>query len=232
MAKASYQITRIREDGVATRVYTMEPTNGQLPAFKPGQFVKIFFPGNDREFRMFSIASPPDSQALEFCIKILPEGKFSQILDKAKAGDVFTIEGPFGHFAYEGAQNCALVAAGTGIAPVLSMLRHIVRQRIAGKFTLLFTNKTEKSILYREELEAMSRKHPGIHVVFTLTQEAPETWNGERGRINAEMVGRHIPDPGQRFWYFCGPVEFVKTIKDYALGKGVHPQRIKMEGWG
>jgi len=232
MVKLQYRIAKIVEDGVSTKLYTLESVNGTSITFKPGQFVKIFFPGSEKEFRMFSIASPPGEADLEFCIKILPDGKFSQLIDKMKMGETLTLEGPFGHFVYEDADNCAFVAAGTGIAPVLSMLRYIAHTQKPGNFTLLYTNKTRNSILYYDELKRLQQQHSGFNIIFTLTQEVPENWDGETGRINPDMVNKHIPDPAARFWYFCGPVEFVKTIKDYTLNHGVHPQRIKMEGWG
>lgn len=230
-----YRIVSITKDGSNVKIFKLEAVNGSDISFKPGQFVNLHIKTQTSEpplFRQFSIASSPSRKTLEFCIKILKEGKFTSQIDKMNVGDVLGIIGPFGHFAYDDSNSCAFVAAGTGIAPIISMLRHIVEKKIAGKFTLIYSNKTEKSILYYQELRALAGAYPGINVVFTLTQEVPENWKGETGRIDHAMIERHISDAGSRAWYFCGPVDFVKTIKDFALGKGVHPTKIKMEGWG
>ncbi len=230
MVKASYKIAGIRSDGTATKIFLMEPVHGERMQFKPGQFVKLFFPGNDKDFRMFSLASAPGEKSLEFCIKILPDGKFSQVIDRLEVGAMLDIEGPFGHFVYSDQSKCVFVAAGTGIAPVLSMLRHIKNKNIRGEFTLFFTNKTKDAILYQNELRQLEQD--GIHVVYTITREQPEDWKGELGRIDSSMIDKYVKNAGECNWYFCGPLEFVKMIKQHALDKGVQPQNIKMEGWG
>lgn len=230
-----YRIARIESDGVNVKRFYLESVDGTSIEFKPGQFVNLYMktaPGEPPLFRQFSIASSPTSKMLEFCIKILPEGKFTSKLDKMNVGDVLGVIGPFGHFAYDGGNNCAFVAAGTGVAPIISMLRSINERKADGNFTFVYSNKTEQMILYYKELKALTASNPAIRIIFTLTQETPENWKGEKGRINHGMIERHIHDAGAKSWFFCGPLEFVKTIKDFALGKGVHPTKIKMEGWG
>ncbi len=228
-----YRIIKIEKDGLNVKIFHLEPVNEDTITFKPGQFVNLYMktqPGESLLFRQFSIASAPSSNILEFCIKILPDGKFTGKLDGMKIGDMLGVLGPFGHFAYDSNNASVFIAGGTGIAPIMSMLRYVKENNIAGDFTVFYTNKKEDMILYYDELKQF--QNSGIKIVFTLTQEIPETWKGEKGRINSEILERHVKSAEKKAWYCCGPLEFVKIIKEFALGKGVEPTKIKIEGWG
>lgn len=229
-----YKISSVRNDGTNVKIFTLESTNGHNVQFKPGQFVNLYLleNGNFSIFRQFSIASDPSSAQLEFCIKILQDGKFTSALDKLSIGAEIGLAGPFGHFVYQGQKECVFIAAGTGIAPMMSMLRYINENKIDGEFIVLYTNKTEDSIIYYNELKKLQAENKNIKVVFTLTQETPAHWQGELGRISSEMVEKYVTKSNERMWFFCGPVEFVKTIKEHALGKGAQPDKMKIEGWG
>ena len=230
----SYQITQVKPMGKNVKIYILKSKDGTTLAFKPGQFVNLYLKedGKFSTFRQFSIASKPGVDYLEFCIKISSDGKFTPPLDKLPLGAEIGVAGPFGHFVYAEQNKCAFIAAGTGIAPMLSMLRYIADKKTPGNYTLLYTNKTKDRILYYEELKELEKQHPNIRVICTVTQETPINWNGETGRINPEMVKKYIDHPQEYMWYFCGPVEFVKTIKEQALNHGAQPQNIKIEGWG
>ncbi|MDO8553404.1 MAG: FAD-dependent oxidoreductase [Candidatus Micrarchaeota archaeon] len=228
-----YKIVKIEKDGLNVKRFHLESVNGTAISFKPGQFVNLYIKTPPEEallFRQFSIASAPSNRILEFCIKILPDGKFTSKLDKMNIGDLLGVIGPFGHFNYDGNNGSVFIAGGTGIAPMMSMLRYIKENKITGDFTIFYTNKKEDMILYYDELKEF--QNSGIKIVFTLTQENPESWKGETGRINNEMMERHVQIAEKKSWYCCGPLEFVKIIKEFALGKGVEPAKIKIEGWG
>ena len=229
-----FKIAGIRNDGKNAKIIKLASTDGNRISFKPGQFVNLYLleNGNPGIFRQFSVASPPGEEQLEFCIKILDDGKFTAPLGKMQVGDQLGVVGPFGHFSYLGQQNCIFVAAGTGIAPIMSMLREIKNKKINGNFTLFYSNKTYDSILYYDELKGIPQENNNIKIVFTLTQEEPEGWAGEKGRVSKEMLDRHVTDPKEASWYCCGPLEFVKMLKEYALSEGTPPEKIKIEGWG
>lgn len=222
-----FKIIDVKTDRKNVKIFTLD---GERINFKPGQFVNLYLIENQSIFRQFSIASPPGNNGLEFCIKILHDGKFTSVLDKLPIGSEIGLSGPFGHFVYQEQDRCIFVAAGTGIAPIISMLRHIKEKNMKGNFTLIYSNKTEDSILYYDELKKL--KKDGISVIFTLTQETPVDWQGEKGRINSSMVEKYVQNPKDSMWYACGPAEFVKIIKEFALEKGVQPEKIKIEGWG
>ena len=228
----NFRINSFRNEAKNVILYKLESSTGEKVNFKPGQFVNLYLleDGKPGIFRQFSIASAPSETQLEFCIKILPDGKFTSVLEKLQVGTELGVAGPFGHFTYNEQTDCVFLGAGTGIAPIISMLRHIKKNDVRGNFTLFYSNKTEDSIIYYDELKKLSNE--GINVVFTLTQETSENWKGENGRINPYMISKYVVNPGKMSWYSCGPLEFVKMIKEHAMTNGVPPDRIKVEGWG
>lgn len=226
-----YGISNIEQMSVDIKKFTLQGS-GKL-VFKPGQFVSIYLMENGRFTisRPFSIASSPAANHLEFCIRIVG-GQFTGALDKLKVGAELGVAGPFGHFAYEEQKECVFAVAGTGIAPIMSILRYVNEKRIMGDFILMYSNKTKDAILYYDELKKMQEGNPRIKLVFTLTRETPQNWVGECGRIDETMIKKHITRSVEKAWYLCGPLEFVKAIKECALAKGTAPDRIKIEGWG
>ena len=126
------------------------------------------------------------------------------------------------------------IAAGTGIAPVMSMLRQIQETKIDGKFSLFYTNKFENSIIYHDELKKINGSAGNISVVFTLTQDVPEEWKHDKGRINKEMIAKymHKHNASHCNFYICGPLEFIKQIKEAVISLGAKPENIRVEGWG
>ncbi len=231
--KAEYSISKITPDGQEVRVYTLTPCGQKLDSFLPGQFAKLALKKNGTTSisRPYSIASAPSPDGiLEFCIK-MEKGQLTSLLEKACVGDVIEVDGPYGHFAYSESKKTVLLAGGTGIAPMMSMARYIRNKEIKGEVVLIYSNKTEKDILYRKELETFKQK--GFIIVHTLTREEEGSpWKGERGRISKELVEKYVKDPQNSSWYFCGPLQMVTAFKQIALELGADPKKIKLEGWG
>lgn len=229
-----FAISGIEECGNGIKKFILRSPVGERLNFKPGQFANIYLPegGGYAIFRPFSIASSPTADYLEFCIRIVG-GLFTSGLDKLAAGTEVGIAGPFGHFVYNGQKECVFAVAGTGIAPIMSMLRYVNEKKIDGDFILLYSNKTREAILYYDELKRLRAENPCIRIVFTLTRETPEGWSGECGRIDEAMIEKHIQKRAANMqWYLCGPLEFVKAMKECALARGTPAANIKIEGWG
>lgn len=161
--------------------------------FYPGQYVmlKVPYPPTGEELkRAYSIASTPlRKDILELTIKRKEGGKASVYLTtEVKPGDEFYIKGPYGKFYWiEGLSTCVvLIGAGSGIVPLMSILRYIRDKELHNvKATLLASFTTYEEIIYREELEDMS-SYSNMRVKITLTREKPEGWRGYTGRINTE----------------------------------------------
>jgi ferredoxin-NADP reductase len=229
-----YKIASIANPAPETKVFRMEPADGAALKYMPGQFVFLHIldkDGNTAAKKPYSLASSPDEPFLEFCIKIR-HGNVTGMLDQMAVGSVVGIEGPFGHFIYEGQREAGFIAGGVGIAPFIGMLRYIAGRRLKGRFALFYSAKTKDSLLYLDELSELHRRNPDIKLVITLTREAPPGWQGECGRLSEEMIMKHVEQPGKVSWWICGPLEMVGAMKTCLVKSGKDGKDIRMEGWG
>ncbi len=224
-----YRISAIRNLSPTVRGFTFDPVEDPIE-FRAGEFVFLHLLDKDGKSilkRPYSIASPPGSRKLEFCIKLIG-GEMTKRLEKMDVGEVLGISDGGGHFGYRGERKAAFIAGGTGVAPMLSILRHVKEKGIDGEFVLFYSARTKEDILYREELEELD-KEPNIRVVITLTRQE---WEGETGRICDAMVKRYTPKPADYVWRICGPMALAKGMKECLLAAGTDPKDIKIEGWG
>jgi ferredoxin-NADP reductase len=204
--------------------------------FYPGQYVMLevpYPPTGELLKRAYSIAnSPLQKDRLELTVKKTPNGKASVILTEyVKVGDTFKIKGPYGKFVWlpDMSDRIALISAGSGIVPLMCILRYIVSAKLHHvKATLLYSNTSYEEIIYRKELESM-KNYPNIKVVHTLTRSVPEGWKGYTGRINPDMILKEIQDIPLNLYYLCGPPKFVDDITAMLLDLGVDKERIKKE---
>lgn len=228
-----YAISSIDDSVQGTKIFRLEPADGGMGPFVPGQFVFLHIldaQGASQLKRAYSIASSPSAPYLEFAIDMLG-GQMTSLLDKMKAGDAIGVEGPVGHMVYKDERRAAFLAGGTGVAPFMSMLRHIAEKKLEGEFVLCYSVRTADRILFREELARLQRENPSIKVVVTLTREDPAGWKGERGRMSCSMLGRHVSDPKSFDWWLCGSKEMMKSMRECIEGMGVDKKRIRLEGW-
>ncbi|VVC02583.1 Sulfhydrogenase 2 subunit gamma [Candidatus Bilamarchaeum dharawalense] len=229
-----YRIISIEKTAEDVKIFRMEPIDGRLLSYKPGQFAFIHLldsEGRTTLKRPYSIASAPHAPYLEFCIKII-NGAMTSQLEKLDQGATVGIEGPAGHFFYGDQRNVGLVASGTGVAPMIGILRDIAEKKLEGNFILFYSTKTLDSMVYQHEFENIQKINPNIKIVITLTREQPVGWKGELGRINQEMITKHVIDPKNMDWWMCGQMEMIKAMKAILVELCIDLKRVKMEGWG
>jgi NAD(P)H-flavin reductase len=236
MDMLKYKIADITLISASVKLFTLAPLDRKLE-FKPGQFTMLHLLDNNGQSvdkRPYSIASSPLSKHLELCIKILPEGRFTQKLDTLKKGTTIGVEGAWGNFHYHEETNAVFLAGGTGVAPFLSVLRYLNEKKINGNFALFYSVRAREFILYRKELEQLS-KNPNFKIVITLTREEPKAWKGECGRITTAMLKKHVPQLaalGSVYFYICGPMEMAMSIHESITSSGVKKEKVFFEGWG
>lgn len=193
--------------------------------FKSGQFIVFILKDKEGEFRRaYSISTSPDEKEFfEITIKETPNGRASNIfLKEAKINDEFEALGPYGTFIYnnEDVKNIIHISAGSGIAPIRSIIYYILKNKPEIKQTLLFSNKTEKDIIYKEEFEKLP-----IENVFTLTRE---THNKHRnGRISKDLLKNYIKDSA--LYFICGPPLFVDSMVNELKDLNVKQEQIRTE---
>ncbi len=204
--------------------------------FYPGQYVMIEVPypkTGEVLKRAYSIANPPTQKDhLSITVKRTPNGKASYILtEHTRVGDKFKVKGPYGKFVWLPGMSTriVLVAAGSGIVPLMCMLRYIVDANLHNvKATLLYSNTSYEEVIYREELKSME-KHSNIKIVHTLTRSVPEGWKGYTGRINPDMILKEVDDIPANLYYVCGPPKFVDDISVMLTELGADREQIKKE---
>ncbi len=212
------------------------------PGHLGGQHVDLRLTAEDGYVaqRSYSIASGARSGPLvELTVDAVPDGEVSGFLHAdLRIGDQIEIRGPIGgYFAWSAAHDYGLllIAGGSGIVPLMSMLR----SRAAGGATqparLLYSSRGIDQIIYRAELDRLAAQGAGAHftLTHTLTRNAPSGWTGERGRIDRMMLTRRQFTPaGNPDVYVCGPTAFVETIAEHLVAMGHKAGNVRTERFG
>jgi ferredoxin-NADP reductase len=208
------------------------------PGHRAGQHVDVRLTAEDGYIaqRGYSIASGPEDDRLELTVERVEDGEVSTYLtEELRAGDELELRGPIGgYFVWEERLGgpLLLVAGGSGVVPLRSILRH---RRAVGSdvpVRLLLSARTLSDVLYRAELEQLGTE-PGVDLQLTLTRGAPDGWTGRRGRFDRAMLQELAWPAEQRpLVYVCGPTQFVETAAGLLVELGYDPTRIKTERFG
>ncbi len=223
--------THVKE--VIPRTYNVKSFRFPKPAtlsYKAGQFLIATIKANGEELsKPFSISSSPtETEHIEFTKK-LSESEFSTALKALKDGDWARIDAPYGSFTFEGEhEKICLLGGGIGITPFRSICRYCTDKRIDAKITLLYGNRSENDIVFREEFEALEKQNPNLKVVFTVN-EATSGWKGAIGFINTELVKKEIPDYEENVFYTCGPPAMVEAMEKLVEALGLPKKQLKRE---
>ncbi|MBS0245693.1 MAG: ferredoxin reductase [Proteobacteria bacterium] len=209
------------------------------PGHRAGQHVdvRLTAPDGYQAQRSYSIASPPGEGALTLTVEMLPDGEVSSYLaGEARAGDQFELRGPIGgYFVWtpELEGPLFLVAGGSGIVPLMAMLRERAAKRATQPATLLFSSRTRDDIIYRAELEKLAGQGDGLTVIHTLTRGVPAGWTGLSRRIDGTMLAEFgiAPDRMPRI-FICGPTPLVETAAFILRELGHAAKLIKTERFG
>lgn len=188
--------------------------------------------------RSYSIASPAGrAPRVELTVERVTDGEVSAFLtEELRAGDTIELRGPIGgYFTWD--PGCAsplmLIAGGSGVVPLMSMLRtrHQEGSRVAT--SLLYSSRSADRIIYRDELERLAAHQDGFTLVHTLTRLAPVGWRGEARRVDRDMIAKHGFPPDQNPQIFvCGPTSFVESVADHLVALGHVESAVKTERFG
>ena len=208
------------------------------PGHRAGQHLDVRLTAEDgyQAQRTYSIASAPDdSTRIELTVVRVEDGEVSPYLTGAlHPGDRIELRGPVGgHFVWEPARGgpLLLVAGGSGIAPLMSMLRLHAASGSDAEVRLLVSSRDWDDIVFRDELERLTGD--GRVVVHTLTRSRPAGWTGHARRVDAEMLAELGPPPARRpLVYVCGPTSFVESVAQSLVGLGHQPSAVRTERFG
>jgi ferredoxin-NADP reductase len=206
---------------------------------KAGQHVdvRLTAPDGYQAQRSYSVASAPQDERLVLTVDRLDEGEVSPYLtDVLRARDKLELRGPIGgYFTWEEGDGgpLLLLGGGSGVAPLMAMIRHRAAAGSDIPFRLLYSSRSYEEIIFREELETLASRDASLEVIHTLTRSRPEGWAGYHRRIDAKMLAEvaQPPDKGP-LAFVCGPTTFVEGVADALVRLGHEPARVKTERFG
>jgi ferredoxin-NADP reductase len=237
--RLTWQLARVVElidETPGTRSIVLEPP--AWPGHRAGQHVDVRLTAEDgyQAERSYSIASAPEDEHLVLTVERLDDGEVSPYLaDELRPGDELELRGPIGgYFVWEATLGgpLLLLAGGSGIVPLRSMLRHRSAVESTIPARLLYSSRSLDEVIYRDELDRLGADG-AVDVRFTLTREQPEGWRGYSRRIDAELLREVAWPPDDRpLVYVCGPTAFVELAATTLVQLGHEPGRIRTERFG
>jgi ferredoxin-NADP reductase len=209
---------------------------------RAGQHVDVRLVAEDgyQAQRSYSIASAPESASVELTIERLADGEVSTYLcDVLRPGDGLELRGPIGgYFVWDASSDepLMLIAGGSGIVPLMAMLRHRERaaspRRTGAPARLLYSARSADAVIYRDELQELGDGH-GVSVALTLTRTAPPGWRGYRRRVDRMMLDEFAWPPSAKPDVFvCGPTPFVESVATLLVELGHDASKIRTERFG
>jgi ferredoxin-NADP reductase len=231
-------VTAIRDETPTVRSFSL-----RVPSWsghRPGQHVDLRLTAEDGYSveRSYSIASEPERvDEVEITVERIDGGEVSPFLhDVAVVGDRVELRGPIGgYFVWEAPLGgpLFLVAGGSGVVPLMAMLRHRARAGSRVPTRLLFSSRRHEEIIYREELDDLAANDGGLEVIHTLTRSQPSGWSGFGRRIDERMLAEVLEPLGiAARAYLCGPTSLVETAANALVRLGLPPDRVRTERFG
>ena len=234
-----WQVAKVVETTFETpRVRTLVLDAPGWPGHRAGQHLDVRLTAEDgyQAQRSYSIASAP-GDALAITVERLDDGEVSPYLvDEVRPGDRIEIRGPIGgHFVWDAAAGGPLFlgAGGSGVVPLMAMIRHRARSGSESPVRLLYSSRSWEDLIYRDDLASLAGRRDGLEVVHTLTRSQPPRWAGYRRRVDRELL-REIawPADGGARAFVCGPTAFVETVASGLVDIGYPPELVKTERFG
>ena len=205
---------------------------------RAGQHVDVRLTAEDgyQAQRSYSIASAPEDESLVLTVERLDDGEVSPYLvDELRPGDQLELRGPIGgYFAWDASAGgpLLLVGGGSGIVPLMAILRHRAASGSDAEVRLLASWRTAEDVIYSAELERLGGLD-GVEIVHTLTRASPTSWKGRTGRIDQAMLADVGWEPETRALSFvCGPTGLVEAVASGLVALGHGPERIRTERFG
>jgi ferredoxin-NADP reductase len=222
------------------RVRTIELAVRDWPGHLPGQHADVRLTAEDgyRAERSYSIASPPERPGLELTVEHLEDGEVSPFLAAhLQPGDAVDLRGPIGGYFVWSADRARnpllLLGGGTGVVPLMCMLRHRRLSGSAVPAALLYSCRTRRDVIFHQELSDLARGDPRLELRITVTRDAAPGWSGARGRIDLATVSAQLERLGGTADSFvCGNAGFVAAASALLLEAGQPAAAIRTERFG
>jgi ferredoxin-NADP reductase len=230
------RLTQTEQQTHDTRTLRFRIQNGKRFCAKPGQFLTFQWTINDQRVSgSYTISSSPiHEDYVEITAKRMENGRVSVFLnDVAEPGLEVEASGPFGRFYFDESRHksVVLIAAGSGITPMISMLSHIGDLKLSNPVTLLYCVRTHEDIIFRKELTRLRSSLPNFKYEVCLSLPHP-SWKGRSGRLTEEFVSQYVIDVDSPTFFLCGPKGFMESARRILLSLGIREDRILQESFG
>ena len=231
-------VVALHDETATARTITLEVSD--WPGHVAGQHVDVRLTASDgySAVRSYSIASAPNSERrVELTVERLPNGEVSPYLTQEVAvGDRLELRGPIGGwFVWHTAQTepIQLVAGGSGVVPLMAMIRSRASARSTAPFRLLYSVREPGAAFYRDELRALLDRDHSVSLTYAYTRTAPKDWPRPPGRIDAALIASTTwPSNLVPTCYVCGPTSFVESATGFLSVSGNRPDKIRTERFG
>jgi len=203
--------------------------------FRAGQwtdFALIDPPETDEKgnVRGFSLVQAPYEPDLVVATR-MRDTAYKRVLKELPIGTEVKLDGPGGDFTLHKTTTTPAVflIGGIGVTPIRSMIAQATHDKIDQRLILLHSSRTPTALPYQSDFKRFAKDNPNFTYVAVATDSAPDDWSGERGRINAEMVKKYVPDLSQPIYYLSGPGEMVKAMRELLIELQVDEDKIRTE---
>jgi ferredoxin-NADP reductase len=209
---------------------------GEATGFLPGQYynVRLAVPGRPRPVqRAYSVGSSPvpDPSVIDLGIREVPGGLLSPVLVGLRVGERLSVRGPYGRFTWDGcdAGPVLLVGGGSGMVPLMSMVRHGAQRGRGDPVVLVCSAATYSHTFYREELAGLASRHPWLQVVHCITRDPSEPRARYHRRVDKTVLSESLEGIHPHAAYLCGPPAMVEAVTAHLVGLGLAPEAIWTE---
>jgi len=232
------KVVALRDETTSARTIALKVSD--WPGHVAGQHVdvRLTAPDGYSAVRSYSIASTPNSETcVEITIERLPDGEVSPYLTQELAvGDQLELRGPIGGWFVwrtQQSEHVQLIAGGSGIVPLMAMIRSRASAGSSAPFRLLYSVREPGAVLYRDELQAVSDRDHSVNLTYAYTRATPNCWPRPPGRIDTALIENETwPSNLGPTCYVCGPTPFVEIAASLLSASGHASERIRTERFG
>jgi ferredoxin-NADP reductase len=232
--EATLKVLEVIDETPDVRTFRLDNSAVLVPFQFPGQFAKVCVPVDGSDvWRSFTISSSPATKEhLDLTIKLNPAGTVSRYLfENVQPGSSIKLKGAQGGFYFDVSRHpepLVLVSAGSGITPMMSIVRSLVATGSTLACTFLYGARTPADIIFHEECLQLAAANPWLRYVVSLSQPG-DSWSGECGRIDFERLSLLVDDLMACRYFLCGPNEFMEELQSALRDAGVPADRIHTE---
>ena len=230
------RLARIEEQTHDSKTLRFVIARGKHFEAEPGQFLTFFFKIAGKDVvRSYTICSSPTQRGyVEITPKRVPHGYVSSFLNES-VGVGLEVEaaGPFGQFYFKESEHerIVLIAGGSGITPMISILRYIDDLSLETPVILLYCIRTLQDVIFERALRELEARHSGFKMVIVPSQKDPN-WSGPHGHISRELIASHVHDLPSSTFFLCGPPLFMQKAREILQALHVSGEKIKIEHFG